>query len=101
MRSLLVQYTLQNGTQDEWQKTIADFIANVNNEKELAGRFIYQVMEGRDDPTQKTHLISFMDDRVGDEIEAKPFLDGFRKAISRYADGKQKSTPLKIVARSR
>jgi hypothetical protein len=101
MRSLLVQYTLQAGTQDEWRKTIADFIANVNNEPELAGRFIYQVMEGKDDPTQKTHLISFIDDRAGDDIEAKPFLDGFRKAISHFASGKQKVTPLTIIARSR
>jgi hypothetical protein len=99
MYALLVEYQLK-GNQTDWERTVKDFVSKVGADSDLRGRFTYRVMEGEEDASKKTHLITFLDDDVGELVQGKPFTAPFQKKIEEFSGGETQVTSLNIIARS-
>jgi hypothetical protein len=97
MKHFMIRYQFANGAPDEWHREIGRFIAALNSDTELKGRFIYRCMKGRDD-TNYYHLAAAADDQAVKTLQAREFFKHYTERTRQVAGGDVVVTPMELIA---
>jgi hypothetical protein len=100
MKQFLIRYRMTNGTQDEWHRTIARFIAALDDDPELKGKILYRCMKGRDGPDYY-HLATAVDDQAIKTLQQREFFKRYTEETRRVAGGEVAVQPLEIIAETK
>ena len=97
MKHFLIRYRLVNGTEAEWHREIAGFIAALNEDPELKGKIIYRCMKSREDASYY-HLAAAADDQAIKTLQQRAFFKRYTEQTRHVAGGDVVVSPLEIIA---
>ena len=97
MKQFLIKYRLTNGTEAEWHREIATFIAALDNDPELKGKIVYRCMKSREDSTYY-HFAAPADDQAVKTLQQREFFKHYTEMTRRVAGGEVMVSPLEIIA---
>jgi hypothetical protein len=97
MKHFMIRYTRGNGTEADWHRDIAGFIAALDGDPDLKGRISYRCMKLRDSPDY-FHLAAAADEQAVKTLQGKDFFKRYTDMTRAVAGGGVTVTPLEIIA---
>jgi hypothetical protein len=99
MKRFLITYTygLENGSQAEWHRHVAEFIAALDSDPELHGRIGYRCLKARDGASYY-HLAEAADDEAIKTLQQREFFKRYTEETKRVAGGAVAVSPLECIA---
>ena len=97
MKQFLITYRFKNGSEDEWHRNIATFIAAIDADPELTGKMTYRCMKASAGP-EYYHLATVVDDDTVKTLQSREFFTRYTGQTDHVADGDVEVVPLTIVA---
>ena len=93
MKHFLIRYRFKQGSQEEWHREIARFIAALDHDPALKGKIAYRCMKRRDG-ADYYHLAATADDEATKTLQGRDFFRGYTEATKRVAGGEVEVVPL-------
>jgi hypothetical protein len=100
MKHFLIQFRRTNGSEAEWHAEIAQFVAALDNDPELAGKITYRSMKARDG-ADYYHVASAADDAATKALQGRAFFTRYKERTGQVAAGAVEVLPLEIVAETK
>jgi hypothetical protein len=97
MKHFMIRYTRSNGTEQDWHRDIAEFIAALDGDPDLKGKISYRCMKLRDDLSY-THLAAAADEQAIKALQSKDFFKRYTEKTRLVAGGEVTVTPIEIIA---
>ncbi|HMQ58479.1 MAG TPA: hypothetical protein PKE65_08020 [Rhizobiaceae bacterium] len=85
MRMLTIRYRY-SGPEADWRETIDRFIAAVDSDDELAGRFSYEVAIG-DDGVERVHWARWSEEMTVKTLQSRDYFKAFSSRLRELAGG--------------
>ncbi len=79
MQGILIQYSY-DGDENDWQKAVDGFLANIAADDRLVGRFNYRVFQKNEDGS-RVHLGTWDTDETLGHLQSQPFFKEFSGAV--------------------
>jgi hypothetical protein len=99
MKHSLIRYRFKNGSQDEWHRDIAQFVAAIENDPGLRGRISYRAMKGKED-SEYYHLAAAADDQAVKDLTQREFFKRYSEKTEQVSADGVEVLPLEIVAQT-
>ena len=99
MKYFLIKYRLQNASQDEWHKHVAEFISALDSDPALKGKITYRCMKNSKG-ADYYHLASATDDQAIKALQQSPSFSRYTERTKQVAGGDVDVLPLDIVAQT-
>ena len=102
MKRFLIAYTFRLDADAEvvWQRTVADFIAELDRDPVLAGRIGYRCMRAKAGGAYY-HLAEPADDEAAAVLQTRDYFRRYTDETRRVAGGTVEVTPLETIAETR
>lgn len=84
MRGITITYTY-SGDEAVWQNAISDFIAAIDSDPEIVGKFTYQVATA-DDKETRIHWGRWDSDATLSHLQAQDYFKIFAAKVKSFAD---------------
>lgn len=97
MKHFMIRYTRNSGTEADWHRDIAGFIAALDGDSELKGRISYRCLKLRDG-SDYFHLAAAEDDQAVKTLQGKDFFKRYTEKTRAIAGGEVTVTPIEIIA---
>lgn len=97
MKYFLIKYQHKKGSEDEWHRNIAQFIAALDGDAGLKGKISYRCMKRRGG-TDYFHLAAAADDEAVKALQSREFFARYTEQTKLVAGGDVEVLPLEIVA---
>jgi hypothetical protein len=97
MKQFLIKYRFSTGTQEEWHRDIAEFIANLDSDPVLKGRISYRCMKNAKD-SDYYHLARAADDQAPKDLQQRGWFKRYTEKTRLVAGGEVEVLPLEIIA---
>ena len=97
MKHFLIRYKRANGTQEDWHRDIAGFIAELDKDPELKGKILYRCMKIRDG-ADYFHLAAAADENAVKALQSREFFKRYTEKTKQVAGGEVTVSPLEIIA---
>jgi hypothetical protein len=97
MKHFLIKYHFKSGSEEEWHRDIARFIAALDNIPALQGKIAYRCMKHRGG-SDYYHIAAAADEQAIKTLQAQDFFAGYTEATKRAAGGEVEVLPLDIIA---
>ena len=100
MKHFLIKYRFQDGSEEAWHKTIAEFISALDSDAALQGKISYRCMKSRDG-SDYYHLASVVDDEAVKALQARAFFTSYTEKTKRAGGGTVDVVPLELIAETK
>jgi hypothetical protein len=100
MKYFLIKYRHKKGAEDEWHRSIAQFIAALDADAGLKGKIAYRCMKHRGG-TDYFHLAAAADDEAVKTLQSRDFFTRYTAQTKLAGGGEVEVLPLEIVAETR
>jgi len=97
MTHFLIKYRFTSGTEEEWHREVARFIAEIDSDPALSGKITYRCMKSRTGPDYY-HLASAADDQAVKALQEREFFKRYSERTKLVAGGELDVVPLVIIA---
>lgn len=97
MKHFMIRYRFKEGSKDDWHRSIAAFVANIDGHPALKGKIRYRVMNIRGSD-EYCHVAAAADDGAIQTLQSQDFFKGYNAETRRVAGGTVEVVPLDIVA---
>ena len=98
MKQFMIRYQFANGTQEDWHKEIAAFIASLDADPQLRG-ITYRVMKIKDDPSYY-HIATAVDEQAIKALQQQDFFKRYTERTRQVAGGEVTVSPLEFIAQT-
>jgi hypothetical protein len=100
MKYFLIKYSFTTGSEEEWHREIARFVAALDSDPALKGKISYRSTKhkGR---TDYYHLASAVDEQAAKALDERDFFSRFKEQIKIASGGGVEVLPLEIIAETR
>lgn len=99
MKLFLITYQFSNGSEAEWHQKIAEFIRQLENTPELAGKISYRCMKAAEGNSYY-HLATVKDPEVAKSLNTFDFFKAYTQQTELVAGGEVTVTPLELIAQT-
>ena len=99
MKQFLIRYSFKNGSEEQWHRDIAAFIAALDGDPELRGKIGYRCMK-RVDGSDYYHLATPSDDDAVKALQATTYFGKYSELTKRVAGGEVEVIPLQTIAQT-
>ena len=96
----MIKYQRRNGSESEWHRSIAQFIAALDSDADLKGKISYRCMKRRGS-TDYFHLAAAADDEAVKALQSRDFFTRYTEQTKLAGGGDVEVLPLEIVAETR
>jgi hypothetical protein len=100
MKSFLIKYRFQNGSEEAWHRDIAAFIAALDNDPALQGKISYRCMKNRDG-ADYYHLATVVDDETVKTLQSRAFFTSYTDKTKHAGGGSVEVLPLELIAETK
>lgn len=100
MKHFLIKYQFKVGSEEDWHRQIAQFIAALDSDPELAGKISYRCMKNRDG-ADCYHLATAADDSATKILQSREFFSRYTAQAKTAAGGEVEVVPLQIIAETK
>jgi hypothetical protein len=100
MKSFLIKYRFQNGSEETWRHDIAQFIAALDSDPALQGKISYRCMKNRDG-SDYYHLATVVDDETVKALQSRSFFQTYTEKTKRAGGGAVEVVPLDLIAETK
>jgi hypothetical protein len=102
MKRFLIKYryAVPGEPPEAWHRQVAEFIAALDGDPELAGRIAYRCMKARDG-AEYYHLAEPADDEAAKILQERPFFKRYTEESRRVAGGSLEVVALETIAETR
>ena len=97
MKHFMIRYTRSNGTEADWHRDIAEFIANLDSDPVLRGRISYRCMKNAKD-SDYYHLARAADEQAPKDLQQRDWFKRYTEKTRLVAGGEVEVLPLEIIA---
>jgi hypothetical protein len=97
MKHFLIKYHFKSGSEEEWHRDIARFIAALDKVPALQGKIAYRCMKHRGG-SDYYHIAAAADEQAIKALQAQEFFAGYTEATKRAGGGEVEVLPLEIIA---
>ena len=97
MKYFLIKYRFVDGSEEQWHRDIASFIAAINDDPGLRGRITYRCMNARG-TSDYYHLATAADDDAVQTLQSREFFSRYTGLTERASGGNVEVLPLEIIA---
>ncbi|WP_425046625.1 hypothetical protein [Primorskyibacter sp. S87] len=98
MRGITITYDY-SGDEGEWQAATGAFIVAIDNDPEIAGKFVYQVAVA-DDGKTRIHWGRWDKAETLEHVQAQPYFADFAAKVRDFAGGAPNATGHDILNKS-
>jgi hypothetical protein len=99
VRYFLITYRFKSGSEEQWHRDIAAFIAAVDGDPALRGKIVYRCMKVRDD-SRYYHLAAAADDDAVKALQSREFFSRYTELTDIAGGGEVEVLPLEIIAQT-
>jgi hypothetical protein len=100
MKSFLIKYRFQNGSEETWHRDIAEFISALDNDATLQGKISYRCMKSRDG-ADYYHLAIAVDDEAVKSLQSRAFFTSYTEKTKRAGGESVEVLPLELIAETK
>lgn len=100
MKYFMIKYQRRNGSENDWHRSIAEFIAALDSDADLKGKISYRCMKRRGS-TDYFHLAAAADDEAVKALQSRDFFTRYTEQTKVAGGGDVEVLPLEIVAETR
>jgi hypothetical protein len=100
MKRFLITYTFSEGSELDWQATIARFIAAIDSNPLLAGKLSYSCMKSTKDASYY-HLATVTSEDVVKTLGEQDFFKAYTEETERVGGGNVTVTPLEVIGETK
>jgi hypothetical protein len=100
MKYFLIKYRFQDGSEEAWHKSIAEFISALDNDAALQEKISYRCMKSRNG-SDYYHLASAVDDEAVKALQARAFFASYTEKTKRAGGGTVEVLPLELIAETK
>lgn len=97
MKCFLIKYRLTTGSEEEWHREIARFVAALDSEPVLKGKISYRSTKHRGG-ADYYHLAAAADEQAVKALDERDFFARFKEQIKIASGGAVEVLPLEIIA---
>ena len=97
MKQFLIKYRFASGSEEQWHRDIAAFIAAIDGDPALQGRITYRCMKVRES-SDYYHIATAADDEAVKTLQSREFFSRYTGQTEIAAGGDVEVLPLEIVA---
>ena len=97
MKHFLIKYRFTTGSEEQWHRDIAAFIAAIDGDPALSGRITYRCMKVRGS-SDYYHLATAADDDAVQTLQSREFFSRYTGQTELAAGGDVEVLPLEVVA---
>ncbi|AZV76628.1 hypothetical protein EBB79_01095 [Parasedimentitalea marina] len=90
MRGITITYKY-NGNEEDWQTAVSDFIAAIDSDPEVVGKFTYQVATADDDET-RFHWGRWDSAETLAHVQSQKYFNTFAGKVRDFAGGTPSAT---------
>jgi len=98
MEGILIQYNY-SGDEAEWEKTINEFVNNVNSDSELSGKFQYSISKGADG-IKRVHVGRWDSEATLKTLQQRDFFKTFSQAVQKMAGDSLQPTRIQEIIKT-
>jgi hypothetical protein len=99
MKHFLIKYTFTTGSEEEWHKDVARFIAALESDPVLKGKIAYRCMKNAGG-TDYYHLASVEDDQAVKALQERDFFKTYTERTEVVGGGAVDVLPLSVIAQT-
>lgn len=100
MKHFLIKYQFKNGSNEDWHREIARFIAALDSDPALNGKISYRCMRAGDG-SGYYHFAAVSDDTASKTLQGRDFFTDYKERTNFFAGGTVDVLPLEIVAETK
>ncbi len=100
MKQFMIKYRLENGTEAEWHREIAAFIAALDADPVLSGKITYRCLKARDG-ADYFHMATAADDESIKTLQQRDYFSKYTELTKRVSGGGVVVVPLQVIAETR
>ena len=100
MKYFLIKYQRKKGSEDEWHRSIAQFIAALDGDSDLKDKISYRCMKRRGG-SDYFHIAAAADDEAIKVLQSRDFFKRYTEQTKLAGGGDVEVLPLEIVAETR
>jgi hypothetical protein len=97
MKRFLIKYQLKNGSEVDWHREIAGFIAALDSDPTLKGRISYRCTKVRGS-SDYYHIAEAADDEAIKALQQRPFFIHYTERSKIVSAGTMEVSPLDVIA---
>ena len=97
MKYFLIKYRFTSGSEEQWHRDIAAFIAALDGDPDLRGRITYRCMRAREG-SDYYHLATAADDDAVKTLQSRDFFSRYTDKTELAAGGEVEVVPLEVIA---
>jgi hypothetical protein len=97
MKYFLIKYTFKSGSEEQWHRDIAAFVAAIDGDPALRGKLTYRCMRARGG-ADYYHLATAADDETVQTLQSRDFFSRYTGQTELAAGGDVDVVLLEIVA---
>jgi hypothetical protein len=97
MKHFLIKYRLKNGSEEQWHRDIAAFIAELDGDPALRGKISYRCMK-HGGGSDYYHLATAADGDAIKALQSREFFSRYTAQTKNVAGGGVEVVPLEIIA---
>ena len=97
MKHFLIRYRFTTGSEAEWHRHIARFIAALDSDPATKGKIAYRCLKLRDG-ADYFHLATAEDDAAVKAMQSQAFFKAYSEQTRTVAGGQVEVSPLELVA---
>jgi hypothetical protein len=100
MKQFMIKYRLENGSEAEWHREIATFIAALDADPALSGKITYRCLKARDG-AEYYHMATAADDEAIKTLQQRDYFSKYTELTKRVSGGGVVVVPLQVIAETR
>jgi hypothetical protein len=97
VKHFLITYRFTTGSEEEWRREIARFIAALEADPALSGKIAYRCMKSREGPDYY-HVAAAVDEQAVKALGEREFFTRYSEQSDFVSGGTVEVVPLEIVA---
>lgn len=97
MKYFMIRYRRSQGSEADWHKHIADFIAQLDSDPAVKGKISYRCLKRRDG-TDYFHIAGAVDEQAIKALQGSAFFPRYNEETRKAAGGEVEVIPLDTVA---
>ena len=100
MRQFMIHYRRASGSDADWHREIAAFVAALDGDPALSGKISYRVVKRRDEP-EYFHIATVHDEAAVKALQTRAFFTAYTARNREVSGGGVEVLPLEFVAETK
>jgi hypothetical protein len=97
MKYFMIKYRRSSGTEADWHRHIADFIAQLDSDPAVKGKISYRCLKRREGPDY-FHIAGAVDDQAIKALQQSAFFPRYNEETRKVAAREVEVIPLETIA---